>query len=422
MSSITKIFAREILDSRGTPTIEVEVTINHRIKGSFIVPSGASTGIHEAIELRDHDSKRYGGKGVLKAVDTINQVLGARLLGYNPKSQSDIDHFLIEADGTKNKSRYGANTILGLSMAVAKAYSVYTKTPLFQSICLRESYKLPRPMMNVMNGGVHADNGLDIQEFMICPKGPTFRESLRYGSEISQALKTIIKKKGFQTNVGDEGGFAPNISSPQEALDMMSEAVITTGFRLGSEVHFALDVAASELYKDGRYYMNKGKDKKSLDDMIIFYKQLVKNYPIFSIEDPFDQDDFDGWKTITKELKDIQLVGDDVFVTNKERLQMGIDQGMGNSILIKLNQVGTLSETLETMNLAQKHGYTCVVSHRSGETEDTSIADLSVAMGAPYIKTGGLSRSERIAKYNQLLRIEEILSLPKVSDQHEALF
>ncbi|MCB1107645.1 MAG: phosphopyruvate hydratase [Chlamydiia bacterium] len=407
MAKIKTIHAREILDSRGNPTIKVEVTTDQDITGRAAVPSGASTGEHEAIELRDHDPKRYSGKGVLRAVSNVNGPLNALLKGWDIFDQTGIDQAMIKEDGTPNKGNLGANAILGVSLAVARAAAMTKKIPLFESIGQGKSTTLPVPMMNIINGGVHADNSLDFQEFMIRPIGaPSFSEGLRYGAEIFHALKKILKDKGHSTAVGDEGGFAPNLSSNEEALDAILHAVETVGLKPEKEITLALDCAASEFYdKEKKLYL-----KNSPSQQIDILENLCKNYPIDSIEDGLDENDWEGWKILTERLgKKIQLVGDDLFVTNPKFLQKGIDSHIANSILIKVNQIGTLTETLETIALAKKNHYTTVISHRSGETEDTFIADLAVAVNAGQIKTGSLSRSDRVAKYNRLLFIEEKL-------------
>ncbi len=398
MSKISSVHALEILDSRGNPTLEVMVSTQDGFLGKAAIPSGASTGEHEALELRDGDKKRYFGKGVLKAIANVNGPLAKLVIGKEASDQTALDKLMIEADGTENKSKYGANAILGVSLATAKAAA--GKQPLYRYIGGPKAHLLPCPMMNILNGGVHADNGLDFQEFMIRPvKAPSFREALRYGSEIFHTLKSLLKEKGHLTSVGDEGGFAPRLSSHEEALDFILKAVEKTGHK---GISLAIDCAASEFYKNGKYC------NRSTEQQIDYLVGLCNNYPIDSIEDPLDQNDWEGWKELTKRLK-IQVVGDDIFVTNPKFLQRGIDQGVANAILIKLNQIGTLTETLETVSMAKKAGYKTIFSHRSGETEDTTIADLTVATSAGQIKTGSLSRSDRIAKYNRLLEIEEEL-------------
>jgi enolase len=409
MSAITDIRAREILDSRGNPTVEVDVTLESGAKGRAAVPSGASTGTHEAVELRDGDKKRYGGKGVKKAVEGVNGEIFDALSGFDAADQAGLDRALIELDGTENKARLGANAVLGVSLAVAKAASSDLGLPLYRYVGGVEATTLPVPMMNVINGGVHADNPIDIQEFMIVPVGaPSVTEAVRWGAEVFHALKSALKDKGHNTNVGDEGGFAPNLKSAEEALSFILRAIEAAGYKPGEQVALALDPAASEFCRDGKYKM----EGKTLDSgqMVKFYEGLVAKYPILSIEDGVAEGDLTGWIELTKALgKKIQLVGDDNFVTNPKRLAEGIKQGVANAILIKLNQIGTLSETLETIALARRNGYGTVISHRSGETEDSTIADLAVGTNAGQIKTGSLSRSDRLAKYNQLIRIEEEL-------------
>ncbi len=409
MSAITDIRAREILDSRGNPTVEVDVTLESGAKGRAAVPSGASTGTHEAVELRDGDKKRYGGKGVKKAVEGVNGEIFDALSGFDASDQAGLDRALIELDGTENKARLGANAILGVSLASAKAASADLGLPLYRYVGGVEAATLPVPQMNVINGGVHADNPIDIQEFMIVPVGaPSLTEAVRWGAEIFHALKAALKDKGHNTNVGDEGGFAPNLKSAEEALGFILRAIEAAGYKPGEQVALALDPAASEFCRDGQYKM----EGKTLDSgqMVKFYEGLVAKYPILSIEDGVAEGDSAGWIELTKALgKKIQLVGDDNFVTNPKRLAEGIRQGVANAILIKLNQIGTLSETLETIALARRNGYGTVISHRSGETEDSTIADLAVGTNAGQIKTGSLSRSDRLAKYNQLIRIEEEL-------------
>ena len=405
---IKDIKAREVLDSRGNPTVEVDVILENGILGRAIVPSGASTGSREALELRDNDSKRYMGKGVLKAVNNVNTVIREKLISMDASNQALIDKTLIELDGTENKSNLGANATLGVSMAVLKASSIASGKPLYRYI--GEGTTLPRPMMNILNGGAHADNNLDFQEFMIIPNAYTFKERLRIGSEVFHNLKSVLKEKGYNTNVGDEGGFAPNLSSNKEALDVIVEAIKRANYTPGVDVNIGLDVAASEFYEDGIYNLKGENRKLTVDELINFYKELCDNYPIISIEDPVDENDWEGFTKITKELGDrIQLVGDDLFMTNKKYLQYAIDHHAGNAILLKVNQIGTITETLETIELAKKNNYKTIISHRSGETEDTIIADLAVGLDLGQIKTGSLSRTDRICKYNQLLRIEEEL-------------
>ena len=412
---IKKVKAREILDSRGNPTVEVDIFLENGIIGRAAVPSGASTGEHEALELRDGDEKRYSGKGVLKAVKNVNELIAPKLIGRDVTKQEEIDRLMIDLDGTENKGRLGANAILGVSLAIAKAGAIYSKLPLYQYVRKTyrlpvTDYRLPVPMMNVINGGKHADNNVDFQEFMIVPLGEDFRESLRIGAEVFHNLKKVLKKKGYSTAVGDEGGFAPDLKSNEEAIQVILEGIKRTAYKEGEDVVLALDPAASEFYQDGKYILTSEKRKLSASEMIDFYKDWVDKYPIISIEDGLAQDDWEGWKELTLKLsKRIQIVGDDLFVTNPKRLKRGIGEGIANSILIKLNQIGTLTETIETIMMAKDAGYTTVISHRSGETEDTTIADVAVAVSAGQIKTGSCSRSERIAKYNQLLRIEEEL-------------
>ena len=401
---ITNVIGREVLDSRGNPTVEVDVILENGIKGRAIVPSGASTGVREALELRDNDNNRYNGKGVLKAVNNVNNELKNLVVGMDVLDQKAIDYKMIEADGTENKSKFGANAILGVSMAVLKAAALSVNKPLYKYV--GDGKELPRPMMNILNGGAHADNNLDFQEFMIIPNRDTIKERVRVGAEVFHALKKVLNEKGYFTGVGDEGGFAPNLSSNKEGFDLIIEAINKAGYTPGKDVSIAIDVAASEFYKDGKYHI----DNKDLttDELINFYEELINTYPIISIEDPVDENDWEGFSKITAKLGDnIQLVGDDLFVTNKKCLQMGIDKKAGNAILLKLNQIGTVTETIETINLAKKNGYKTVISHRSGETEDTTIVDLAVGLSLGQIKTGSMSRTDRICKYNQLMRIEE---------------
>lgn len=409
---IEEIIGREILDSRGNPTVEVSLSLESGIYVTAAVPSGASTGIHEAHELRDGDKTRYKGKGVLKAVENINNEIADELIGLSVMDQKAIDDILIKLDGTENKSRLGANAILGVSMAVCRAAAEYSELPLYRYIGGIGANELPVPMLNILNGGSHADNSVDLQEFMIMPVGACcFKEGLRMSAEVFHTLKSVLKEKGYSTAVGDEGGFAPNLKSNEEALEVIVEAIEKAGYKPGDDIKIAMDPAASEFFEDGKYVFKKSTGEKlSSAEMVDFYAKLVDKFPIVSIEDGLAEDDWEGWKLMTEKLgKKIQLVGDDLFVTNIKRLQKGIDLGITNSILIKLNQIGTVTETIETIKLAQKHGFTTVVSHRSGETVDTFIADLAVAMSTGQIKTGSTSRSERIAKYNQLLRIEEML-------------
>lgn len=411
MTAIIDIVGREILDSRGNPTVEVDVLLESGAHGRAMVPSGASTGAHEAVEKRDGDKSRYLGKGVLEAVDAVNGEIYQTLSGFDALDQRHIDNVLIELDGTPNKSRLGANAILGVSLAVARAAAEAVDLPLFNYVGGINARVLPVPMMNILNGGAHADNPVDIQEFMIMPlAAPSLADGVRWGAEVFHSLKSLLKSKGLNTNVGDEGGFAPNVSSAVEALDVISEAITKAGFKVGSEIGLALDCASSEYFKNGKYEMvGEGKSFSS-DENVKYLADLAAKYPIFSIEDGMAEDDMAGWAALTKELgSKVQLVGDDLFVTNPARLSDGIKGGLANSILVKVNQIGTLTETLDAVDLAHRNGYTAVMSHRSGETEDTTIADLAVATNCGQIKTGSLSRSDRIAKYNQLIRIEEML-------------
>lgn len=411
MSSIYDVFAREVLDSRGNPTVEVEVILESGSMGRAIVPSGASTGEREALELRDGDAKRYKGKGVLKAVENVNDVIAPKLEGLDAIEQARIDNLMIELDGTENKSNLGANAILGVSMAVARAAADFVGLPLYQYIGGIRARELPVPMMNVINGGAHAQNSLDVQEFMIVPVGADcFKESIRMGVEVFHTLKDVLKSSGHSTGVGDEGGFAPQIKNTKEALDTLLKAIDKAGYKPGEDIVLALDVAASELYQKSGKYKIDGNAWGS-DKLVEFYDKLINDYPIISIEDGLAQNDWKGWKKFTDKCSSrIQIVGDDVFVTNPGIFREGISKGVANSILIKLNQIGSVTETLTTIEIAKRSGYTCVISHRSGETEDTFIADLAVATNVGQIKTGSASRSERIAKYNQLMRIEEELS------------
>src|SRR6266513_2831721 len=412
MTKIQKIQAREILDSRGNPTVEVDVTLNCGTVGRAAVPSGESTGEHEAVELRDGDKKRYGGKGVMKAVRNINQLIAPAIEEMDALDQAEIDKALIDLDGTPTKSKLGANALLAVSLATARSAATYLNLPLYRYLGGPNARTLPVPMMNIINGGAHADNNVDFQEFMIVPAGAgTFREALRMGAEIFYVLKSVLKKKGYATSIGDEGGFAPNLRSNEEAIETILEAISQAGYSAGVDCLLALDPAASEFY-DGKSYVFKKSDKRKLssDQMVAFWKGWSEQYPIVSIEDGMAENDWNGWKTLTDELgQRVQLVGDDLFVTNTEFLRKGIELGVANSILIKVNQIGTLTETLDCIELARTHGRTAVISHRSGETEDPFIADLAVATNAGQIKTGSLSRTDRIAKYNQLLRIEEDL-------------
>ena len=414
MSYIAEIFARQILDSRGNPTVEVDVITENGALGRAAVPSGASTGIHEAVELRDGDKKKYLGKGTLKAIDNVNKKIAPLLLGYDVADQTGIDEIMIQIDGTPNKSKLGANAMLAVSMAVAKAAAEEAGLPLFRYIGGTNAKVLPMPMMNILNGGAHADNKIDFQEFMVLPVGaPNFSEGLRWGVEIFHALKTVLKKKGYSTNVGDEGGFAPNIQSNEEAIETVLTAIEAAGYKTGSQIKIAMDAANSELWdsKKKKYVFHKSSGKEmSSEQLAKYWESWVKKYPICSIEDGMAEDDWAGWKMLTEAVgTKCQLVGDDLFVTNVERLQQGIDKGIGNALLVKVNQIGTITETINAVSLAQHNGYNTIMSHRSGETEDTTIADLAVALNCGQIKTGSASRTDRMAKYNQLLRIEELL-------------
>lgn len=411
MPHIIDVYAREVLDSRGNPTIEVEVVTESGAFGSALVPSGASTGEYEAVELRDGDKNRYLGKGVEQAVRNVNEIIAPELVGFDVRDQIAIDHELIELDGTENKGNLGANAILGVSMAVAHAASDYLDLPLYQYLGGFNAHTLPTPMMNILNGGEHADNNVDIQEFMIMPvNAPTFKEALRQGTEIFHALKKVLKDKGYNTAVGDEGGFAPNLKSNEEALETIVEAIEAAGYKAGTDIKLAMDVAASELYRDGKYELKGEGVTRTSEEMVAWYEELVNKYPIISIEDGLDENDWEGFKLLTERIGNrVQLVGDDLFVTNTKKLKQGIEQGVGNSILIKVNQIGTLTETFEAIEMAKRAGYTAVISHRSGETEDVTIADIAVATNAGQIKTGAPSRTDRVAKYNQLLRIEDYL-------------
>lgn len=413
MAYIEDVIAREVLDSRGNPTVEVEVLLDDGVTGRAMVPSGASTGVHEAVELRDGDPDRYLGKGTLKAVENVNEIIADEVIGWDPFDQTGLDNMLIELDGTPNKGKLGANAILGVSMAVARAAAESIGLPLFQYLGGVNGKVLPTPMMNILNGGSHADNTVDIQEFMIMPVGaPSFREALRMGAEVFHNLKKVLKGMGMNTAVGDEGGFAPNLSTNEQAIQVIVEAIEKAGYKPGDDVRIALDCAASEFYDEEKnIYDWKGEGRKmTAAELVAFYEDICSRYPIISIEDGFAEDDWDGWALMTEKLGDkIQIVGDDLFVTNTERLAKGIETGTANSILIKVNQIGTLTETFDAIEMAKKAGYTAVVSHRSGETEDTTIADIVVGLNVGQIKTGSLSRTDRIAKYNQLLRIEEIL-------------
>ena len=414
MSYIASVYARQILDSRGNPTVEVEVETENGKMGRAAVPSGASTGIHEAAELRDNDKNVYDGKGVLKAVENVNTLIASELLGWDVTDQAGIDQAMLELDGTENKGKLGANAILAVSLAVAKAGAMEADLPLYRYVGGTNARTLPMPMMNILNGGSHADNKIDFQEFMVMPVGASnFSEALRWGVEIFHSLKSVLKKKGYSTNVGDEGGFAPNIQSNEEAIETVLEAIEKAGYKTGSQIGIAMDPAVSEMYDSEKklYHFHKS-DGKKLDSqgMVDYWANWVKQYPIISIEDGMDEDDWDGWKLMNTTLgKKIQLVGDDLFVTNVKRLQRGIDEHAANALLVKVNQIGTLTETINAVSLAQQNGFNTVMSHRSGETEDTTIADLAVALNCAQIKTGSASRTDRIAKYNQLIRIEEML-------------
>jgi enolase len=419
MSYISEIFARQILDSRGNPTVEVDVLTDEGALGRAAVPSGASTGIHEAVELRDDDKKTYGGKGVLKAVKNVNDKIAPALIGNDVADQTGIDEMMIQLDGSDNKGKLGANAMLAVSMAVAKAAAEEASLPLYRYIGGTNAKTLPIPMMNILNGGAHADNKIDFQEFMVMPVGATsFSEGLRWGVEIFHALKTVLKKKGFSTNVGDEGGFAPNIQSNEEAIETVLTAISAAGYKTGSQIVIAMDAANSELWdsKKKKYVFHKSSGKEMTSEQLVkYWEKWVKQYPIASIEDGMAEDDWDGWKFLTKTVGDkCQLVGDDLFVTNVTRLQEGIDKGIANALLVKVNQIGTVTETINAVTLAQHNGYNTIMSHRSGETEDTTIADLAVALNCGQIKTGSASRTDRMAKYNQLIRIEELLGMSAI--------
>ena len=412
MAVITDVYAREIMDSRGNPTVEVEVYLEDGTIGRAAVPSGASTGQFEAVELRDSDSPRYLGKGVLQAVANVNDIIAPAILGFDASEQVAIDRIMIELDGTPNKAKLGANAILGVSMAVARAAAESYDLPLFQYLGGTNAKELPVPMMNILNGGAHADNNVDIQEFMIMPIGASsFMEALRYCAEVYHTLKGVLKAKGLATGVGDEGGFAPNLGSNEEALQVITEAIEKAGLVVGKDIVFAIDAASSEFYKDGKYHLAGEGKVKTAAEMVEYYAELCEKYPIYSIEDGLAEEDWEGWKLLTDHLgKTVQLVGDDLFVTNTERLSRGIKEDTANAILIKVNQIGTLTETFDAIEMAKRAGYTAVISHRSGETEDSTIADIAVAVNAGQIKTGAPARSERVAKYNQLLRIEDMLA------------
>ena len=412
MSFISQIHARQIFDSRGNPTVEVDVTLDSGVVGRAAVPSGASTGKHEAVELRDDDSSQFMGKGVLKAVENVNSKIAEELVGFSVYEQALLDKIMIELDGTPNKANLGANAILGVSLAAARAAAQDAGLPLYRYIGGVGASTLPVPMMNILNGGSHADNSIDFQEFMIMPTGASsFSEALRWGTEIFHHLKAVLKKQGFSTNVGDEGGFAPNIKSNEDAIKIVLQAIETAGYRPGEDVFIAMDAAVSEFYEDGVYHFKKSTgDKLTSSQMVDYWADWVKKYPIISLEDGMDEDDWSGWKSLTDRVgQQTQLVGDDLFVTNVDRLQRGIDENIANAILIKVNQIGTLTETIAAVNLGRRNGYKSIMSHRSGETEDSTIADLAVALNTGQIKTGSASRSDRMAKYNQLLRIEEEL-------------
>ena len=415
MSYIASIYARQILDSRGNPTVEVDILTENERLGRAAVPSGASTGVHEAMELRDNKKNYYGGKSVLKAVENVNTVLAENLIGWDVADQTGIDAMMNELDGTKNKSKLGANAMLAVSLAVAKAAALEANLPLYRYIGGTNAKILPIPMMNILNGGAHADNKIDFQEFMVMPVGAkTFSEGLQWGVEIFHALKTVLKKKGFSTNVGDEGGFAPNIQSNEEAIETVLTAIQVAGYKTGSQIGIAMDAANSELWnaKEKKYIFHKSDGKKmTSEELVKYWESWVKQYPIISIEDGMAEDDWKGWKMMTESLgKKCQIVGDDLFVTNVERLEKGIKENIANALLVKVNQIGTLTETINAVSMAQQAGYNTIMSHRSGETEDSTIADLAVALNCGQIKTGSASRSDRMAKYNQLIRIEEILA------------
>ncbi|MCA1202465.1 phosphopyruvate hydratase [Priestia flexa] len=427
MPTILDIYAREVLDSRGNPTVEVEVYTESGAFGRAIVPSGASTGEHEAVELRDGDKSRYLGKGVLKAVENVNEIIAPELVGMDATDQIGIDRLMIELDGTENKGKLGANAILGVSMAVAHAAADFVGLPLYRYLGGFNAKQLPTPMMNIINGGSHADNNVDFQEFMILPVGaPTFKEAIRMGAEVFHALKAVLSAKGLNTAVGDEGGFAPNLGSNREALEVIVEAIEKAGYKAGQDIQLGMDVASSEFFnkETGKYDLaGEGRNGLTSAEMVDFYEELVNEFPIVSIEDGLDENDWDGHKLLTDRIGGkVQLVGDDLFVTNTKKLAQGIEQGVGNSILIKVNQIGTLTETFEAIEMAKRAGYTAVVSHRSGETEDATIADIAVATNAGQIKTGSMSRTDRIAKYNQLLRIEDELGVLAIYDGAKSFY
>ncbi len=421
---IEGILAREVLDSRGNPTIEVEVFLADGTTGSAIVPSGASTGAFEAVELRDGDKGRYLGKGVEKAVENVEEIIAPELIGLSAMDQVAIDQIMIELDGTPNKAKLGANAILGVSLAVAHAAANYLGMPFYRYVGGVNATQLPVPMMNILNGGAHADNNVDIQEFMVMPVGAeNFKEALRMGAEVFHSLKAVLQGRGLNTAVGDEGGFAPNLQSNEEAIQVIIEAIEKAGYKPGEDAFIALDVAATEFFKDGKYHLEGEGKVLSTDELVAYYEDLVSKYPIISIEDALSEDEWDGWKKLTEALgAKVQLVGDDLFVTNTERLSTGIERDISNSILIKVNQIGTLTETLNAIEMAKRAGYTAVISHRSGESEDTTIADLAVATNAGQIKTGAPSRTDRVAKYNQLLRIEEELDFTAEYPGHKAFY
>ncbi|HRO46154.1 phosphopyruvate hydratase [Agriterribacter sp.] len=427
MSFISDIHARQILDSRGNPTVEVDVITENGLVGRAAVPSGASTGKHEAVELRDGDKSIYQGKGVLKAVKNVNDIIADQLIGVDVTKQAHIDNLLIKIDGTDNKARLGANATLAVSMAIAKAAAQECNLPLYRYLGGVNATVLPMPLMNILNGGVHADNKIDFQEFMIVPVGaPSFSEGLRWGVEVFHNLKSVLKKKGYSTNVGDEGGFAPDIQSNDEAIETVLQAIEASGYKAGDQIAIAMDAASTEMFDEGsqsyKFYKSSGKTISS-DEMVAYWSNWVSKYPIVSIEDGMAEDDWDGWKKLTNEIgSKCQLVGDDLFVTNVKRLQEGIDKGIANSILIKVNQIGTITETINAVQLAQASGYTTIMSHRSGETEDTTIADLAVALNCGQIKTGSASRTDRLAKYNQLIRIEEALGENAVYPNGKIIF
>ncbi len=423
MSKIKNLYAREILDSRGNPTVEAEIILDNGISATAAVPSGASTGSKEAVELRDGDNNRFNGKGVLKAVENINNIIAPVINGKDPSEQKEIDSIMINLDGTENKSRLGANALLGVSIACVKAAAADCGKEVFEYLCGEPDFRIPVPFLNILNGGKHADTNVDFQEFMISPcKAPSFREALRYAVETYHSLKSVLKSKGHLTSVGDEGGFAPELSSNEEAIELIITGIEKAGFIPGKDIFIALDPAASEFYENGFYTLKADKKKLSSFKMINYYKKLASAYPIVSIEDALSENDWDGWKLLTEDLSSvIQLVGDDLFVTNKKILADGIKKGIANSVLIKLNQIGTVSETLETVELAKKSGYSCMFSHRSGETEDSFLADIAVASGCGQIKTGAPARSERVAKYNRLLRIEDKLGKKAVFNHDKLL-